>query len=134
MVGQKNYRFFSTQDLNRWGRECLSFLIKLGIKPLMHLLEDRLTTTMATKSNYQSINTLWMAHFILLLQEVTLEYRSFLPAGWLKGPWGSRQQLNNRYWVTYKSFICCDQVQLEFEPWTEEDSNVEIYFLIRFHK
>ena len=43
----------------------------------------------------------------------------------------SRQQLNNLYWVTYKSFICCDQVQLEFEPWTDEARNGEIYFQIK---
>ena len=55
-------------------------------------------------------------------------------AGWLKGLciWKrSRQQLNNLYWVTYKSFICCDQVQLYFEPWTDEASNGEIYFQIK---
>ena len=43
----------------------------------------------------------------------------------------SQQQLNNLYWVTYKSFICCDQVQLEFEPWTDEARNGEIYFQIK---
>ena len=43
----------------------------------------------------------------------------------------SRQQLNNPYWVAYKSFICCDQVQLEFEPWTDEARNGEIYFQIK---
>ena len=73
-------------------------------------------------------------HFILLLQEVTWQSRSFLPAGWLKGLciWKrSRQQLNNLYWVAYKSFICCDCVQSYFEPWTDEASNGEIYFQIK---
>ena len=57
-----------------------------------------------------------------------------MPAGWLKGLciWKrSRQQLNNLYWVTYKSFICCDQVQLYFEPWTDEASNGETCFQIK---
>ena len=75
-------------------------------------------------------------HFILLLQEVTWQSRSFLPAGWLKGLliWKrSRQdqQLNNLYWVAYKSFICCDYVQLNFEPWTDEASNGETCFQIK---
>ena len=55
-------------------------------------------------------------------------------AGWLNGlcTWKrSRQQLNNLYWVTYKSFICCDQVQLYFEPWTDEASNGETCFQIK---
>ena len=83
----------------------------------------------------QSINptSYGSPHFILLLQEVTWQSRSFLPAGWLKGLciWKrSRQQLNNLYWVTYKSFICCDYVQLEFVPWTDETRNGKIYFQI----
>ena len=82
------------------------------------------------KSNINPSPSHGSPHFILLLQEVTWQCRSFLPAGWLKGPWGSRQQLNNLYWVTYKSFICCDQVQLEFEPWMEDDSNGKYIFSI----
>ena len=46
----------------------------------------------------------------------------------------SRQQLDNHYWVALKGSICCDQVQLEFEPWIDKDSYDEIYFQIRFHK
>ena len=28
--------------------------------------------------------------------------------------WGSRQQLNNHYWVALKGFIFCDQIQLAY--------------------
>ena len=37
----------------------------------------------------------------------------------------------NHYWVALKGSICCDQVQLEFEPWTDEARNGEIYFQIK---
>ena len=111
----------------------------LGIKYiLLQSLQTRFTSLLegAIRDflNFEATHG-WL-HSILLLWEVTWQCRSFLPVGWLKGLCilGSRQQLNNRYWVALKGTICCDQVQLEFEPWTDEDSNVEIYFQIRFHK
>ena len=103
------------------------FLVTYWILPRITSLT---TNNMAPKSNANPSTSYGWPHFILLLQEVTWQSWSFLPAGWLKGLcilW-SRQQLNNRYWVAYKSFICCDQVQLEFEPWTDEDNMSKYIF------
>ena len=63
-------------------------------------------TNFETLTCYNPSTSHGSPRFILLLQEVTWQCRSFLPAGWLKSLciWKrSRQQLNNLYWVIYKS-------------------------------
>ena len=85
-------------------------------------------------SFFQEYYLYCMLSRVFLLCQIWIRYVVFcLPVGWKAHLciWGSRQQVNNRYWVALKGTICCDQVQLEFVPWTDEDSNVETCFQIK---
>ena len=83
-----------------------------------------------------NINISWMAPLHFAASKGHLAKSEFFACRLAERPmyrciYLSLQQLNNRYWVALKGTICCDKVQLEFEPWTDEASNGEIYFQIK---